>query len=63
MLLASHSCGLQLHELAGEAQPRDAYQRACRPATTLLGVSRLLFPGQLMELEATAVASEEHRES
>ena len=35
----------------------------CRPASTLLGVSRLLFPGQLMELEATAVASEQHRES
>jgi enamine deaminase RidA (YjgF/YER057c/UK114 family) len=28
----------------------------CRPASTLLGVSRLAFPEQLVELEATAVA-------
>jgi enamine deaminase RidA (YjgF/YER057c/UK114 family) len=28
----------------------------CRPASTLLGVSRLVFPGQLVEMEATAVA-------
>jgi enamine deaminase RidA (YjgF/YER057c/UK114 family) len=28
----------------------------CRPASTLLGVSRLVFPGQLVELEATACA-------
>ena len=35
----------------------------CRPASTLVGVSRLVFPGQLVELEATAVASEEHCES
>ncbi|WP_046242921.1 RidA family protein [Hymenobacter terrenus] len=28
-----------------------------RPAETLLGVSRLLFPGQLLEIEATASKS------
>ena len=28
----------------------------CRPACTLLGVARLLYPDQLVELEATAVA-------
>ncbi|MHB8578066.1 MAG: RidA family protein, partial [Dehalococcoidia bacterium] len=28
----------------------------CRPASTLLGVSRLAFPGQMIELEAIAVA-------
>jgi enamine deaminase RidA (YjgF/YER057c/UK114 family) len=28
----------------------------CRPASTLLGVTRLAFPGQVIELEATAVA-------
>ncbi len=28
----------------------------CRPASTLLGVSRLAFPGQVVEIEATAVA-------
>jgi enamine deaminase RidA (YjgF/YER057c/UK114 family) len=28
----------------------------CMPACTLLGVSRLVFPGQVVELEATAVA-------
>jgi enamine deaminase RidA (YjgF/YER057c/UK114 family) len=28
----------------------------CRPASTLLGVSRLAFAGQLVELEATAIA-------
>jgi enamine deaminase RidA (YjgF/YER057c/UK114 family) len=28
----------------------------CRPASTPLGVSRLVFPGQLVELEATACA-------
>lgn len=29
----------------------------CRPASTLLGVSRLAFPELLIEIEATAVAS------
>jgi enamine deaminase RidA (YjgF/YER057c/UK114 family) len=29
----------------------------CRPASTLLGVTRLAFPEMLVELEATAVAS------
>ncbi len=28
----------------------------CRPASTLLGVSRLVYPDQLVELEATACA-------
>jgi enamine deaminase RidA (YjgF/YER057c/UK114 family) len=28
----------------------------CRAACTLLGVSRLVFPGQVVELEATALA-------
>ena len=28
----------------------------CRPASTLLGVTRLAFPGQMLEAEATAVA-------
>ena len=28
----------------------------CRPAVTFLGVSRLAFPGLMVELEATAVA-------
>ena len=28
----------------------------CRPASTLLGVTRLAYPGQLLEAEATAVA-------
>ena len=28
----------------------------CRPASTLLGVTRLAFPGLLIEIEATAVA-------
>ena len=28
----------------------------CRPASTLLGVTRLAFPGWLIEIEATAVA-------
>jgi len=28
----------------------------CRPASTLLGVARLVFPEQLVDLEATAVA-------
>jgi len=34
--------------------PRLA-QAGCRPASTLLGVTRLAFPGQVVELEATAV--------
>lgn len=28
----------------------------CRPASTLLGVSRLAFPDQVVEIEATAIA-------
>ena len=40
---------------AGTFGPRLA-QAGCRPASTLLGVTRLAFPGQLVELEATAVA-------
>jgi enamine deaminase RidA (YjgF/YER057c/UK114 family) len=39
---------------AGTFGPRLA-QAGCRPASTLLGVTRLAFPGQLIELEATAV--------
>ena len=31
-------------------------EAGCRPASTLLGVTRLAFPGLLVELEATAVA-------
>lgn len=27
----------------------------CRPASTLLGVTRLAFPGQMLEIEVTAV--------
>ncbi|HLZ68651.1 MAG TPA: RidA family protein [Dehalococcoidia bacterium] len=40
---------------AGVFGPRLA-AAGCRPASTLLGVSRLAFPGQVVELEATAVA-------
>jgi enamine deaminase RidA (YjgF/YER057c/UK114 family) len=29
---------------------------SCRPASTLLGVTRLAFPTLLIEIEATAVA-------
>ena len=32
------------------------HEAGCRPATTLLGVSRLALPPLLVELEATAVA-------
>jgi enamine deaminase RidA (YjgF/YER057c/UK114 family) len=31
-------------------------QAGCKPASTLLGVSRLALPGLMIELEATAVA-------
>ncbi len=31
-------------------------QAGCKPASTLLGVTRLAFPGLLLEIEATAVA-------
>lgn len=31
-------------------------QAGCRPASTLLGVTRLAFPEMLVEIEATAVA-------
>jgi enamine deaminase RidA (YjgF/YER057c/UK114 family) len=31
-------------------------EAGCRPASTLLGVARLAFPSQLVEIEATAVS-------
>jgi len=31
-------------------------EAGCKPASTLLGVSRLAFPGLMLEVEATAVA-------
>jgi 2-iminobutanoate/2-iminopropanoate deaminase len=31
-------------------------EAGCRPASTLLGVSRLAYPEMLVEIEATAVA-------
>jgi 2-iminobutanoate/2-iminopropanoate deaminase len=30
-------------------------EAGCQPSSTLLGVARLAFPGQLVEIEATAV--------
>ena len=41
---------------AGETLGSLLANAACRPASTLLGVSRLAFPELLIELEATAVA-------
>jgi enamine deaminase RidA (YjgF/YER057c/UK114 family) len=39
---------------AGEVLPRLA-SSGCRPASTLLGVQRLVYPELLVEIEATAV--------
>lgn len=41
-------------EAGGVLGPR-LEQAGCRPASTLLGVTRLGFPGLMVELEATAV--------
>lgn len=41
---------------AGEALGRRLAQGQCRPAATLLGVSRLFDPSILIEIEATALA-------
>lgn len=43
-------------ELAGEVLGSRLGAAGCRPASTLLGVTRLAFAGQVIELEATAVA-------
>ena len=43
--------------VAGEVLPRIA-TAGCRPASTLLGVQRLAFPQLLIEIEATAVATD-----
>jgi enamine deaminase RidA (YjgF/YER057c/UK114 family) len=40
---------------AGEASGAKLAQAGCRPASTLLGVSRLASPSLLVEIEATAV--------
>lgn len=40
---------------AGEASGAKLAQAGCRPASTLLGVSRLASPSLLVEVEATAV--------
>ena len=43
--------------LASSSELIERMQKAgCRPASTLLGVSRLAFPEFLIELEATAMA-------
>ncbi len=39
---------------AGETYGARLGQAGCRPASTLLGVSRLAFPSLLVEVEATA---------
>ncbi len=39
---------------AGETYGARLGQAGCRPASTLLGVSRLAFPSLLVEIEATA---------
>jgi enamine deaminase RidA (YjgF/YER057c/UK114 family) len=44
-LLASYGVAVERYTAAG-----------CRPASTLLGVTRLAFPELLVEIEATAVA-------
>ena len=41
---------------AGEALGQRLGGTGCRPASTLLGVTRLAFPEMLVEIEATAVA-------
>ena len=40
---------------AGAALAQRLAEAGCRPASTLLGVARLAFPTQLVEIEATAV--------
>ena len=40
---------------AGEVYGAKLAQAGCRPASTLLGVSRLAFPPLMVEVEATAV--------
>jgi enamine deaminase RidA (YjgF/YER057c/UK114 family) len=40
---------------AGGALAERLAEAGCRPASTLLGVARLAFPTQLVEIEATAV--------
>jgi enamine deaminase RidA (YjgF/YER057c/UK114 family) len=40
---------------AGAALAARLAEAGCRPASTLLGVARLAFPSQLVEIEATAV--------
>ncbi len=40
---------------AGEVWGAKLAEAGCRPATTLLGVSRLAIPSLLVEVEATAV--------
>jgi enamine deaminase RidA (YjgF/YER057c/UK114 family) len=40
---------------AGGALAARLAEAGCRPASTLLGVARLAFPSQLVEIEATAV--------
>jgi enamine deaminase RidA (YjgF/YER057c/UK114 family) len=39
---------------AGETYGAKLAEAGCRPASTLLGVSRLAFPSLLVEIEATA---------
>ena len=39
---------------AGEVYGPKLAEAGCRPASTLLGVSRLAFPSMLVEIEATA---------
>ena len=41
---------------AAEGGDRRLGEAGCRPASTLLGVTRLAFPELLIEIEATAVA-------
>ena len=40
---------------AGEVRGKRLAEAGCRPASTLLGVTRLAFPELLVEIEATAV--------
>lgn len=40
---------------AGEVYGAKLAEAGCRPASTLLGVSRLAIPSLLVEVEATAV--------
>jgi enamine deaminase RidA (YjgF/YER057c/UK114 family) len=40
---------------AGEASGAKLAQAGCRPASTLLGVSRLAIPSLMVEIEATAM--------